>query len=51
MVLKIYPVIKTENQCEDYKVKINGEQVELNTARVSAVPFNRRWPGHQRGIK
>ena len=49
MVLKIYPVIKTENQCD--KVKINGEQVELNTARVSAVPFNRRWPGHQRGIK
>lgn len=51
MALKIYPVIKTENQCEDYKVKINGEQVELNTARVSAVPFNRRWPGHQRGIE
>ena len=49
MAFNIYPVIKTENQCEDYKVKINGKQVELNTARVSAVPFNRRWPGHQRG--
>lgn len=51
MALKIYPVIKTENQCEDYKVKINGKEVELNTARVSAVPFNRRWPGHQRGLE
>ena len=51
MALHIYPVIKTENQCEDYRVKINGEQVELNTARVSAVPFNRRWPGHQRGLE
>lgn len=49
MAFNIYPVIKTENQCEDYKVKINGKQVELNTARVSAVPFNRRWSGHQRG--
>lgn len=51
MALNIYPVIKTENQCEDYRAKINGEQVELNTARVSAVPFNRRWPGHQRGLE
>ncbi len=51
MAIKIYPVIKTENQCEDYKVKINGKEVELNTARVSAVPFNRRWPGHQRGLE
>ena len=48
---KIYPVIKTENQCEDYKVKINGKEVELNTARVSAIPFNRRLPGHQRGLE
>ena len=29
-------------------LKINGETVETNTARVSKIPFNRRWPGHQR---
>ena len=51
MALKIYQVTKTENHCEDYKVKINGNLVEVNTARVSAVPFNRRWPGHQRGLE
>ena len=34
-----------------YKVKINGKEVDLNFARVSAYPFNRRWPGHQRQIE
>lgn len=42
MSVRVYPVTKTENQCTDYTVKINGKQVELNTARVSAIPFNRR---------
>ena len=51
MAIKIYPVNKSENKCEDYQVKINGKQVELDTARVSAVPFNRRWPGHQRALE
>lgn len=49
MAIYIYPVEKTQNVCRDYKVKVNGKEAELNTARVSAVPFNRRWPGHQRG--
>lgn len=30
--------------------KINGEHVELNTARFSAVSFNHHWSGHQRGL-
>ena len=47
MAVKIFKAPSTEF-CEDYKVKINGREVELNTARVSAFPFNRRWPGHQR---
>ena len=49
-MINVYPVIKTEPICTDYAVKINGKLVETNTARVSAVPFNRRWPGHQRDI-
>lgn len=48
MSYRIYPVVHTPPLCNDYRVFVNGEEVELNTARVSAVPFNRRWPGHQR---
>lgn len=48
MSYKIYPVTATEPSCSDYRVRINGRDAALNTARVSAHPFNRRWPGHQR---
>ncbi len=48
MAYKIYPVI--ENDFKDYIVKINGKEVSLDVARVSKVPFNRRWPGHQRPL-
>ena len=51
MSYTLYPVIPTEPQCNDYEVKINGEVAPTNTARVSAIPFNRRWPGHQRQIE
>ena len=47
----VYPVTKVEPVCEDYTVFVNGEEVALNSARVSAMPFNRRWPGHQRQIE
>ncbi len=50
MSVRIYPVVKTEPFCDDYYVKVNGVAAETNTARVSAIPFNRRWPGHQRDI-
>ena len=50
MSYRLYPVTKVTPSCEDYIVKINGSPTETNTARVSAVPFNRRWPGHQRDI-
>ena len=50
MSYKVYPVVKTAETCTDYEVFVNGERAELNTARVSAIPFNRRWPGHQRQI-
>ena len=49
MSINIYPITKTKDCCQDYEVKVNGQVVALDTARVSAVPFNRRWPGHQRG--
>ncbi len=50
MSYTVYPVIPTAPQCADYRVCINGREVTTNTARVSAVPFNRRWPGHQRPL-
>jgi hypothetical protein len=51
MSYQIYPVTETELKCNDYRVTVNGKEAPLNTARVSAVPFNRRWPGHQRQIE
>ena len=51
MSVRIYPVAQTVLQCEDYIVKLNGKKLPLDTARVSAYPFNRRWPGHQRQIE
>ena len=50
MSYRVYPVVKTADECTDYEVYINGEKAELSTARVSAYPLNRRWPGHQRDI-
>ena len=48
MSVKVYKVTETADVCRDYRVFVNGAEAELNTARVSAYPFNRRWPGHQR---
>ena len=50
MSYRVYPVTDTAPICRDYTVRINGTVAPTNTARVSAMPFNRRWPGHQRTI-
>ena len=50
MSLHIYPLTKTAESVQHYTVRINGIPVTPDTARVSAVPYNRRWPGHQRSI-
>ena len=31
-----------------YEVYVDGKETELFAARVSKMPFNRHWPGHQR---
>lgn len=48
MSYRSYDITETNIHHEGYTVKINGKYVTPDTARVSAVPFNRRWPGHQR---
>ena len=47
-MIKCYPVSSRELRYEGYEVRVNGIAADLDTARVSAVPYNRRWPGHQR---
>ena len=46
-----YPAVSWGEDSSDYKELINGEEVALNTARVSKIPYNRRWPGHQRSLE
>lgn len=50
MSFNAYPVILSGIECNDYTVKVNGKTVVTDTARVSAMPHNRRWPGHQRSL-
>lgn len=50
MSVRIYPVSGKELHHDGYEVKVNGVSATLDAARVSAIPFNRRWPGHQRTI-
>ncbi len=35
---------------DNFDVEINGEKCEARECRVSAIPFNRPWPGKQRSI-
>lgn len=37
-------------RCTLFSVKANDLPVPVQTAYVSAMPFNRRWPGHQRDV-
>ena len=43
-------VPQAQNRSEDYCVSVNGTAVPVYTCRISAVPFNTVWPGHQRPL-
>lgn len=47
---KPYPVPAGEPVSADFDIKLNGQSVKAYTARVSAIPFNRVWPGKQRPV-
>ena len=44
------PVVDAELVSDAYKVFVNGEEACVYSCRISAAPFNRSWPGHQRQI-
>lgn len=41
-----YPIC--EEICTQYGISVNGKKAEAVNVRVSAMPFNRLWPGSQR---
>ena len=48
MSVRLYRFPEGEPESPLYRVTVEGQTLPLYEARVSAVPFNRRWPGHQR---
>ncbi len=50
-MLKTYPIPQGEPVSADFEIKLNGQPVNAYTARVSAIPFNRVWPGKQRPLE
>ncbi len=49
-MLKIHSVPNGEKINTRYSININGVPAEAYDCRVSAMPFNREWPGHQRPL-
>lgn len=50
MAIHVYAIPSGEIVSPDFTVTANGQGVPVHEARVSAYPFNRRWPGHQRSM-
>lgn len=48
MATHTYGVPLGEAVSGEFSLTANGLHVPVHGARVSAMPFNRRWPGHQR---
>lgn len=42
------PTVNRNSHPAPYSVRINGRETAVEKIRVSAFPFNRLWPGHQR---
>ena len=41
---------ESEPRYSDFEVSVNGESAPVWQCRVSAIPFNRMWPGYQRSL-
>ncbi len=51
MTARVYPVPREIPVADNIRCTVGGHDVPVLPCRVSAVPFNRRWPGHQRQIE
>jgi hypothetical protein len=49
--VKVYPAPAEEKLSEDFGLTVSGQPVPVYSCRVSAIPFNRLWPGHQRPLE
>ena len=47
-MLKIYEIPAPEKPSDAFEISVNGIKAEAYRARVSRIPFNCVWPGHQR---
>ena len=45
-----YPAPAGTESSPDFTLKVNGQAVFVYTARVSRLPLNQMWPGHQRSL-
>ena len=50
LLADVYPVPAGERLYGGYVVTVDGREAPVSAARCSAIPFNRRWPGHQRDV-
>ena len=44
-----YPI--ASERCDHFEITVNGKKTNAIKTRVSAMPFNRPWPGKQRPLE
>lgn len=47
---RVYPLPQGEKETDAFKCDVDGKENAVYTCRVSAIPFNRTWPGGQRPL-